>query len=227
MSLVADVPVISFGLGDHADVSASAIDAGKASTSFKLQLPNEEVDVRLPLSGVHNVRNACAAAAVAHALNVSIDKIKTALESIAPVSGRLQPIDGLQGATVYDDSYNANPLSVTAAGEFVAGLTGDSWMVLGDMGELGDEARNMHQQLGSTLRAAGIDRLFATGDLSKATVDGFGERGQWFASMAELIDGVVCDLHADVNVLVKGSRSARMERAVEALRAPESLRREA
>jgi UDP-N-acetylmuramoyl-tripeptide--D-alanyl-D-alanine ligase len=225
--LVDDVAVLSFGLGENADVSASDVEADKASTTFRLQLPGEDIVICLPLAGIHNVRNACAAAAVAHFLNVPIADIKAGLESIAPVSGRLQPIAGLNGATLYDDSYNANPVSVTAAGEFVAALDGSNWMVLGDMGELGDDEKALHAQVGEALRDAGIDRVFAVGELSKATVDAFGRGGEWFASMPELIDGVSGELHPHVNVLVKGSRSARMERAVEALRAAESMRREA
>ncbi|MGI9221217.1 MAG: UDP-N-acetylmuramoyl-tripeptide--D-alanyl-D-alanine ligase [Woeseiaceae bacterium] len=226
-TLVADVATLSFGLSETADVSAIDIEASADSTNFRLQLPGDSVAIRLPLVGIHNVRNACAAAAVAHALGIPASAVKTGLESVQPVDGRLQPVNGLHGATLYDDSYNANPVSVSAAGEFVASLEGAGWMVLGDMGELGDDALVMHKEVGAALRDAGIDRVFAVGELSKATIDGFGDGGKWFASMDELIEGVAGNLHADVNVLVKGSRSARMERAVEAFRATESMRKEA
>jgi len=226
-SLADDTSVLSFGLSDHADVYASEIEAGRETTSFRLHLPDTSVAIELPLVGIHNVRNACAAAAVSCALNVSAADIKTALESIVPVSGRLQPIAGLHGATLYDDSYNANPVSVIAAGEFVAALDGSGWMVLGEMGELGEDAQTMHEQVGAALRDAGIARVFAVGELSKATVAGFGEGGEWFASMDELTAAVAADLNSQANVLVKGSRSARMERAVDAIRAAESMRREA
>jgi UDP-N-acetylmuramoyl-tripeptide--D-alanyl-D-alanine ligase len=116
---------------------------------------------------------------------------------------------------------------VIAAGEFVAALDGTGWMVLGEMGELGEDAQELHKQVGTALREAGIARVFAVGELSKATVDAFGEGGEWFASMDELTTAVASDLNSQVNVLVKGSRSARMERAVEVLRAAESMRREA
>ena len=225
--LVDDVPVLSFGLDGDADVKASNIETDKTSTSFSLAISGEQLEVRLPLAGIHNVRNACAAAAVAHALDIPLAKIKTGLESISPVSGRLQPTAGLNGATLFDDSYNANPVSVMAAGEFVAALDGSNWMVLGDMGELGDEASLLHRQMGEALRDIGIDRVFAVGELSKATIDGFGAGGTWFASMEDLVAGITTDLHANVNLLVKGSRSARMERAVDAFRAAESMRREA
>ena len=226
-TLVTDVATLTFGLSEAADVSATDIESGADATSFSLQLPDASVAIRLPLAGIHNVRNACAAAAVAHALGTPLSAIKAGLESVEPVGGRLQPVAGLNGATLYDDSYNANPVSVTAAGEFIASLEGAGWMVLGDMGELGDDALAMHKDLGTALREAGIERLFAVGELSRATVNGFGDGGEWFASIDELNARVAGELYADVNVLVKGSRSARMERAVDALRAPEALRKEA
>lgn len=227
MSLVDGVEVLSFGLSDNADIFATQIHAGKADTQFLLHLPDAQTEIQLPLLGLHNVRNACAAAAVATALEVPVSQIKMALESVAPVSGRLQPVAGLHGATIYDDSYNANPVSVMAAGDFVAELDGDNWMVLGDMGELGDEASEMHGQIGSALQDKGIDRLFAVGGLSKTTVAAFGEHGEWFDNIDELTKRVANELTANVNVLVKGSRSARMERVVTAIRAAESVRKEA
>ncbi len=227
MSLVDDVEVLSFGLSDNADIFATKIHAGRDNSQFLLHLPDAQIEIQLPLVGLHNVRNACAAAAVATGLGVSAAQIKTALESVLPVSGRLQPAAGLHGATLYDDSYNANPVSVMAAGDFVAQLDGDNWMVLGDMGELGDDASQLHGQVGSALHDKGIDRLFAVGELSKTTVAAFGEHGEWFESIDELLNRVTNELTSDVNVLVKGSRSARMERVVTAIRAPETVRREA
>ncbi|MGB5345783.1 MAG: Mur ligase family protein, partial [Woeseia sp.] len=226
-SLVKDVAVLRFGLSDAADVFASNIASDKGATSFRLHLPNTAIDIALPFLGIHNVQNACAAAAVAVALNVSAEQIKTGLESLSPVAGRLQPRTGLRGATLYDDSYNANPVSVRAAGEFIASLKGEKWMVLGDMGELGAAAADLHRDVGRALQAAGIDRLFAVGTLSRETVAAFGARGEWFASIDELIARVSSELRADINVLVKGSRSARMERVVHAIRAPQAMRKEA
>jgi len=227
VSLVDDVEVLSFGLSDNADIFATKIHAGRDNSQFLLHLPDAQIEIQLPLVGLHNVRNACAAAAVATGLGVSAAQIKAALESILPVNGRLQPVAGLHGATLYDDSYNANPVSVMAAGEFVAELDGENWMILGDMGELGDDANELHGQVGSALHAKGIDRLFAVGELSKTTVAAFGEQGEWFENIDDLLNRVTNALTTDVNVLVKGSRSARMERVVAAIRAPETVRREA
>ncbi len=226
-SLVADVRKITFGLNESADVRATEIVTGVEQSQFRLQLPDETVEVRLPLAGIHNVRNACAAAAVAYSLGISARSIRKALQGVSPIGGRLQPLRGTHGSTLFDDSYNANPLSVTAAAEFLSQLSGESWLVLGDMKELGDEAVQLHRELGETLHTIGIDRLFALGDLSRHTVEGFGENASWFGSIDALLDGLTCRLSNSVNVLVKGSRSMRMERVVDALREVEAARREA
>jgi len=226
-SLVEDVDVVSFGLANSADVFATAIEPGGDATAFRLHLPADEIDISLPFVGTHNVRNACAAAAVAVALDMATTQIKAGLESLTPVGGRLQPLAGLHGATLYDDSYNANPVSVCAAAEFLATRPGKKWMVLGDMGELGDEALALHRNVGEVLHESGIDRLFAVGPLSRAAIAAFGDGGVWFASVDELIASVGKELCADVSVLVKGSRSARMERVVNAIRVPQPMRQEA
>lgn len=227
MSLADDIEVCSFGLSEKADINASNIRCGKAASEFLLNLRDAQINVQLPLPGLHNVRNACAAAAVASSLGVSAAQIRVAMQSVAAISGRLQAIAGLRGATLYDDSYNANPVSVLAAASFVAELDGDNWMVLGDMGELGDDARELHGEVGSALHDLGIDRVFAIGDLSKTTVAKFGERGEWFSEIDELTACLASRLSAQVNVLVKGSRAARMERVVSAIRAPQVVRKEA
>ena len=227
LSLVEDIESLSFGLGEGADIYANHIVAKKGTTSFRLNFPEATVDLNLPLAGIHNVRNACAAAAVATALGVSPEQIQCALESIEPVAGRLQPVAGRNSAVLYDDSYNANPESVQAAGDFLATLSGENWLVLGDMFELGEVADEMHFDTGEALAESRIDRLLAIGDLSKHTVRGFGEGGEWFASIDDLIASVLTDISANVNVLVKGSRGMRMERVVHALRAPEAMRKKA
>ena len=226
-SLVTDVDVLTFGCSDSADVRADDIVVASGETRFRLHMAGTSVAVALPLAGSHNVRNACAAAAVATALGISARTIVAALQAIRPVAGRLQPLDGSAGATLYDDSYNANPLSVIAAAEFLVSLPGKSCFVLGDMKELGEEERQLHSDVGKGLREAGIDYLFATGELSRHAVDTFGDGGAWFDSIDALTAGVADVLSADVNVLVKGSRGMRMERVVDALRTPGAMRREA
>ena len=226
-SLVMDVRSISFGFDDSADVRAAGIVPAATVTDFTLHVAGKTTPVSLPLAGVHNVRNACAAAAVAHALEIDLDDIRAGLEAVSPVGGRLQPLRAIHGATLFDDSYNANPLSVVAAAEFLATLPGESWLVLGDMKELGDDAAALHREVGEAVRASGVSRLFAYGDLASNSVEGFGEHARWFASLETLVDEICDALSADVNVLVKGSRSMRMERVVDALREAEDVRLEA
>ena len=226
-SLVEDVRCLSFGFDETADVRADNIVAAPSQTTFTLHTANGAVDVSLPLVGIHNVRNACAAAAVALALEIGIDDIRAALQGVNPVGGRLQPLCGINDATLFDDSYNANPLSVIAAAEFLAGLKGESWLVLGDMKELGDDAEELHREVGEAARASGVNRLFAYGDLAASAAEGFGEHASWFASIDALVDELCEGMTSDVNVLVKGSRSMRMERVVDALREPGAVRKEA
>lgn len=226
-SLVEDIRVLSFGLSKNADVRASDIVADKAAMRFRLHSPAGTAEVRLPLGGIHNVSNACAAAAIALALDVPLTDIVAGLESAEPVSGRLKPLAACGGAALYDDSYNANPVSLLAAAEFLASLDGEKWLVLGDMFELGDDAEALHRIAGEQLRAAGIDRLFALGKLSRAAADAFGSGGAWFESVDRLVANVREKLTGNVSVLVKGSRGMRMERVVEALRAPDAMVREA
>ena len=220
-ALVEDTQLITFGIDSDADVRARDIVAEAGPSSFELQLPVGEIGITLQLPGLHNVRNACAAAAIAVALGIDITDIKAALESVQPVEGRLRRLAGINGATIYDDSYNANPLSVAAAAEFLASLPGDNLLVLGDMGELGDDEARLHAETGEQVRKAGISRLLATGNLSRNTVEGFGEGASWHAGVDELVERLRAELHADTNVLVKGSRFMRMERVVEALREPQ------
>ena len=226
-SLVDDVRVLSFGLGEDADVYADEIAVEGAAARFLLHIDGETVPVSLPLAGAHNVRNACAAAAVATALGMAPDDVAAALESVQPVGGRLVPIAGPDGVTIYDDSYNANPRSVVAAAEFLAALPGESWFVLGDMKELGADEDRLHREVGATLKSVGIDRLFVTGDLCRNTRDGFGDGASWYANVDELVADLHGRLRPAVNVLVKGSRAMRMERVVDTLRAASPARCEA
>jgi len=226
-SFVSDISWISFGLSENADIRADEITVDKALTRFLLHIGDTAVPVSLPLAGLHNVLNACAAAAIASTLGEAPDDIASALESVSPVTGRLQTVEGQRGATLFDDSYNANPVSVVAAGEYLASLPGENWVVFGDMKELGKDERQLHREIGQALSKAGVDRLFATGELGRDTAEAFGDGASWFETVDELAETVLKDLTDSVNVLVKGSRSMRMERVVDVLRAPEPMRREA
>jgi len=223
-SLVAEVDTLSFGFATAADVRADIIESDATGSRFNLHLPNEVLPVSLPLPGIHNVHNACAAAAVAAALAVDGREIRAALENILPIAGRLQPLPGANGCTLFDDSYNANPLSVKAAADFLGSLDGEGWLVFGDMKELGEDATELHREVGASARASGVDRLFALGDLSRHCVDEYGHGAHWYADIDTLIKDVR-EADSGVNVLVKGSRSMRMERVVDALRFVETDRK--
>ena len=131
--------------------------------------------------------------------------------------GRLVRHRLASGALLIDDSYNANPGSLAAAIDTLAAFGGERWLVLGEMGELGDDAQALHGGVGRRAREAGIERLFALGPLGKAAVDAFGDGGAHFDSHAALADALRRELHPQARVLVKGSRSSAMERIVSAL----------
>ena len=226
-SMAADLDITTFGLGQAAHVRAVGIETHDAGSDFTLLLHGRELPVSLRLPGRHNVVNACAAAAVAAALEVDDASIRDGLEATEPVAGRLNPLPAASGASIYDDSYNANPASVVAAAEFIAAKRGESWLVLGDMGELGSDSEKLHREVGESARKVGVSRLFATGPLMRYAVDAFGVRGAWFDSVEALIDALRRSLTSDVSVLVKGSRATHMERVVHALRNDNPARRRA
>jgi UDP-N-acetylmuramoyl-tripeptide--D-alanyl-D-alanine ligase len=163
--------------------------------------------------------NACAAAAVGLALDIEPAAIVSGLQHATAVGGRLREVRGPNGCRIFDDSYNANPASLRAAAEFLVASPGDNVIVLGDMYELGSDALSIHREIGRDLRKLGIDALYATGALSRAAVEGFGEGSHWFANHEALTDALRSALNPDSRVIVKGSRSMQMERVVDALTA--------
>lgn len=213
--------LIRFGLQDSADVQAlhvQAEDAGEApGMRFVLRTPNERAKVRLPLPGRHNVMNALAAAACAVALGMEAAEIAAGLEQVEPAGGRLNWKTTREGARLLDDSYNANPSSLRAGLELLAALPGQRWLVLGGMAELGGNAPQLHLEAGRAARQLGIDRLFALGPLAAEAARGFGEHAAAFEDVAALVTALQPQLNSQTTLLVKGSRSARMERVVEAL----------
>ena len=226
-SLLPDDRVISFGIEADASVFATDIQAHGDEMTFSLHIHQEEIPIRLPLAGLHNVKNACAAAAVLHGLGIDSKQIRQGLESVQAVSGRLHPVEGITGLTVYDDSYNANPQSVIASAEFLVAQAGQKWLVLGDMGELGEDEVLLHKAVGRAARRLGIDRLLATGVLSQNTVKTFGSGGQWYEDLDGLIEEIQRSATEDTNILIKGSRFMQMERVVEALINAPPMRRKA
>jgi len=225
LGLAGAATVLSFGLSPRADVRAENIGAEPAQAPthsvFTLVTPQGRVRVELPLPGRHNVVNALAVAAAGLALGMDLHAIADGLAAVRPVAGRLSWMNTQQGARLLDDSYNANPTSLRAALDLLAGLPGQRWLVLGDMKELGDDAAALHEEAGRTARTLGIDRLYTIGALAQQAAEGFGAQGRHFASAEALIEALREHLAgtdpAQVALLVKGSRSSRMERIVAAL----------
>jgi UDP-N-acetylmuramoyl-tripeptide--D-alanyl-D-alanine ligase len=195
------------------------VGAGGFLTRFNLVSPLGKVAIELQMGGRHNVANALAAAAAAVAAGARLEHVGKGLGAVRAVPGRLQFKMTANGAWLIDDSYNANPSSVRAGIEVLAGLDGRKWLVLGDMAELGEFAESAHKEIGVFAREHGVERLFATGSLAALAVESFGRGGQWFAEANALAEA----LHAappDVRMLIKGSRVNRLERVVEALAQP-------
>jgi UDP-N-acetylmuramoyl-tripeptide--D-alanyl-D-alanine ligase len=213
--------VLRFGLDHKADIGADILDQRVDGSHFVLSTPQGDADVQLPLPGRHNIANALAAASIALALDVPLDTIVEGLEQAAAVEGRLKRITMPAGWTLIDDSYNANPSSMHAAIDTLALAEGDRWLVLGDMAELGADARTLHAGVGRYARERGIQKLFAVGPLNAAAVEAFGTGGTHYADKTALIDALQSQLHAGVTCLVKGSHSAGMERVVAALKSGE------
>jgi UDP-N-acetylmuramoyl-tripeptide--D-alanyl-D-alanine ligase len=195
---------------------------GEALQQFELVTPAGRAAVRLALVGRHNVVNALGAAAAAHAAGTSLADIGAGLARMRAVKGRLQAHAGVNGAQLIDDSYNANPSSLSAGLEVLAGCDGERWLVLGDMNELGGQSRDAHVAAGREARAHGVSRLFAVGSMTRESVGAFGPGAEWFADAGELSAKLRELLAPGITVLVKGSRSNRLERVVEALRAADS-----
>jgi len=210
----------TFGLGADADFhpkpgSLQQLDSG--SWRFQLVSPLGEADITVSLPGRHNVSNALAAAAASTAAGASLADVQNGLTHVPVTAGRLTVGEGVNGSRLIDDTYNANPLSLNAAAEFAVSLGGRTWLALGDMGELGPSAERLHAESGARLRGLGIERLYALGSMSRHTVEAFGAGARWFEDMPALTRALRAELPQGVTLLVKGSRSMRMERVVEAL----------
>jgi UDP-N-acetylmuramoyl-tripeptide--D-alanyl-D-alanine ligase len=211
---------LGFGIeSEHADVSAKSIRilVERASIQFELNCIQGTIEIMLPLSGEHNVMNALAAAACCLSLDISLATIKRGLENMLPVKGRLQIKAGKQDSRIIDDTYNANPASLSAALKVLSHYKGTRYLVLGDMGELGETAVQLHKDAGELAKQLGIDKIFSLGELSINTLQDFGSDSFYFESHDELIDALMNHIDEDTTILIKGSRYMRMEKIVNAL----------
>ncbi|UTL82079.1 UDP-N-acetylmuramoyl-tripeptide--D-alanyl-D-alanine ligase [Pseudomonas putida] len=210
--------VISFARSDaRADFHATDIGRdARGCPSFTLHGAGASVAVQLNVLGEHNVSNALAAAAAAHAVGLSLSGIAAGLNAMQPVKGRTVAQIAPSGVRVIDDSYNANPTSMCAAIDILAGFSGRTVLVLGDIGELGQWAEEGHRKVGDYARGK-VDALYAVGTNMTHAVKAFGANGRHFATQAELIEAVRAETASNTTILIKGSRSAAMENVVAAL----------
>lgn len=221
--LAAGRPCLMFGeSADGAQVFASDVRWDNGAWSLQLNTPQGAAVVQLHIAGRHNVMNALAAAACAHAAGVSLAAIAQGLSGFEPVTGRSRAlavqIKG-QSVTVVDDTYNANPDSVAAAIAVLAELPAPQLLVLGDMGEVGNNGPQFHAEAGALAQQAGISHFFALGDQSASAATAFGSGAQHFDSMAALQQAVCAVLPKVGSVLVKGSRFMKMEQVVQCIEA--------
>ncbi|OYV42902.1 MAG: hypothetical protein B7X10_06525 [Burkholderiales bacterium 21-58-4] len=207
--------IVLFGFDSHFDVYADQIHVQHRGTQCQLHTPAGVAAVTLAAPGVHNLRNALAAAACASAAGAPIDAIVQGLAAFNPVAGRMRSYSLADGHQLIDDSYNANPDSVRAAIDVLAALPGRKILVLGDMAEVGANGPAMHAEVGAYAQERAIDDLLAFGPAAQSSARAFGSRASVFGTIDALVVHLGTLLPA--NVLVKGSRSTRMERVVQAL----------
>jgi len=203
-------PVVDFGLGEA--MVSGRYELKALSSELHLRTPQGEGNATLAIPGLHNVRNALAAAACAHAAGIAASTIAEGLSTFRPYTGRLQVKQARGGVTVIDDSYNANPDSVRAAIDVLVACPGPTVLVLGDMGEVGPQGPAFHREIGAYARGKGVARLLALGAAAAHAVSAFGAGGRHFDDADALVGAI-----EGRTVLVKGSRFMRMERIVAAL----------
>lgn len=213
--------VLSFGTG--ADFSADDVRTTSDGSVFTLRAPQGTADIVLKHRGLHNVRNALAAAAAASAAGVSLSDIQRGLAEVAKVSGRLQYRAAVDGCRLIDDSYNANPASVAAAIAVLASEAGPRWLVFGDMRELGPDAADYHREVGAQAAAAGIAMLFTFGTLARHAAERFTGEAQHGNSHQELLAALRAALSrratSPPTILIKGSRAMALDQVANALAA--------
>jgi UDP-N-acetylmuramoyl-tripeptide--D-alanyl-D-alanine ligase len=202
--------VVDFGLAKGAVTGGYALKP--LSSEIELKISTEKAQATLAIPGLHNVRNALAAAACAHAAGIGARAIGEGLSAFRPYTGRLQVKQARGGATLIDDTYNANPDSVRAAIDVLSTCPAPTALVLGDMGEVGEKGAEFHREVGAYASSRKISNLYALGDATKDAVEAFGSGARHFTSVDELVSAIEAK-----TILVKGSRFMKMERVIAAL----------
>jgi UDP-N-acetylmuramoyl-tripeptide--D-alanyl-D-alanine ligase len=215
--------IVTFGIDQIADYRAESIVLGTpgSGVTFDLQCPLGRLHVASPFDGRHNVYNALAAAAASVVAGATLAQVGSGLQSVTPVSGRLNTKVGVSGCVIIDDTYNANPVSLAAALAVLAQCEQRRWLVLGDMAELGAEELSQHREAGALARRLGVEKLFTVGELAKHANATFGPAAEHYASRDDLVQALRQRLTTGVAVLVKGSRVMQLDKLVAGLATPE------
>ncbi len=221
LARLTDKNVTQFSMLSQKDIWAEEIELDELGRArFELCYKSDKVAVSLPVSGQHNVANAMVAAALVLPLGVSLQQVASGLAKMPQVKGRVNVIEVNSQLTLVDDTYNANVRSVKAAIDLLANSSGYTILALGDMAELGEDARIYHQEVGEYAKQQGIDKLYSLGVLSQSASDVYKQPGLHFSTREKLLTELQNELSAvngKVTILVKGSRSSRMELLVEEL----------
>lgn len=204
---------LQFGVSEAATMRILQQKVQGSTQQLQLQLNEHMLSIDLPLMGQHNALNALAAASCCYAIGVSLTSIRAGLETFKAVNGRLQVKLSRKACHLIDDSYNANPDSVRAAIDVLAPARA-AILVLGDMGEVGEQGPEFHAEIGTYAKQQGIARVLALGPLSAHTVQAFGAGAQHFSDLASLLIALDEEVQAHHTVLVKGSRFMKMERVI-------------
>jgi UDP-N-acetylmuramoyl-tripeptide--D-alanyl-D-alanine ligase len=210
--LAAHCRSLTFGFSAACDVRATFVGTGFGN-NLKVTTPYGDFALKLAAAGEHNVRNALAAVACALAAGIGQDLIVRGLEAFAPVGGRLQQKRAANGALVIDDTYNANPDSMRAAIDVLASYPAPRILVVGDMGEVGTQGREFHEEIGAYAQSRGIETVLATGELSSYLAESGAIHVEQFDDLLAALDQQLGG-NSDATVLVKGSRFMKMERVV-------------
>ena len=207
-----NVKVLSFGMRKDADISCELLDHKK----ILIKTPKYDLEIKSKLLGHNNISNILAAVTCAYQLKINPTKIKEGIENITPIPSRLELKEGKKRAAIIDDTYNANPSSFLSAIEVLDEFPGKKILVIGDMAELGENSRIYHQELSRTIKETKIDITLGLGKYTKEIITLLGRNNTWFRSKDDLVKHLYSCMKGST-ILVKGSRSMKMEEIVKKL----------
>ncbi len=216
-SIAASSRHISFSLRQQSDVTGAYVQQAD-TLHIEVTQGHDEVDTEIQMQGLHNVQNAVAAITLATACGFSLQRAAEGLGGFVGVSGRQKFYPGVNKSLIIDDSYNANPGSLIAAVNVLCTQRGVAWLALGDMAELGADALRLHEQALTVAKEIGVVKFFALGTFSCKAAKVFGDEGYCFENHEDMARFISARLHSGINLLIKGSRSAQMEKLVAALK---------